>query len=262
MSLSRWEGERPRNRRYKLTASNSNMSEQTEFLKDLDVKPEDILDKPIVDVKTEEVETPDDTEQKLKNRRERRLNERLQAEREANIALNARLETLAEAKNLGGEEADYLKRVRAIYGDATPEAKEATNILIEALQGLENTAVRKALDKVEEERGNESKAVRKEEMNLDDIEDHVEEEYGINMSAEGSAYFTLLEKLSPKDDDGNIIEYADPDATAELYLSRKERSSSRAKELASRSMTRGGASEGSKLETDSVERFLKENNII
>lgn len=249
-------------------------SEQERFLSDLEVKENaDVLEAPLTEESAENTETEESSESsemKLKNRRERRLAQRLQAEREANIELNARLQTINESKQIreGSEEAEYLKRVERIYGNATPEAKEATELLKEALRGVHESAkqeaLTEALEKFQSEKANEAKAVQQEEQNLDEILDEVEEDYGIDMSNESDrkGYLNLLEKLSPKDDDGNIIEFADPDATAELYLSRKEKSNSRAKELASRSMVRSGASPESKLEMSSAERFLKENGII
>lgn len=242
------------------------MSETSEFLKELEVENKDsVLETPITE-EAAKAETEEESEQKLKNRRERRLAAKLQAEREANIDLNARLQTINESKNLRAstDDAEYLKRIEKIYGNATPEAKEATELLKEAMRGLEESATQRALEKLQAERGSEAKAAQDEEKNLDNILDTVEDNHGIDMSseAERKGFLALLEKLSPKDKDGDIIEYADPDATAELYLSRKEKSSSRAKELASRSMTRSGSSQPSKLEEDAAVRFLRENDII
>lgn len=245
------------------------MSEQTDFLKDLDIdNKENVLDRPLTNevAVPEKEETAEETEQRAKNRRERRLLEKNQQLREEAIALNARLETIVESKHLreGSEEADYLKRIEKIYGNATPEAIEATNLLKEALQGVLKTAKAESREEIVAERESESLAVQKEEQNLDDILDEVEDEHGIDMSSEADrkGFLTLLEKLSPKDRDGNIVEYADPDATAELYLSRKEKPNVRAKELASRSMTRSGASQPSKIEEDAQVKFLKEHGII
>lgn len=247
---------------------------QQEFLKDLDIenKPDDILDAPLTEEeadeeKTEgEQESTEEAEMKLKNRRERRLAKRLQSEREANIDLNARYQTLSESRSVraGTEEAEYLKRVEKIYGDATPEAKEATELLKEALQGVKEKAKQEAIEELEARRNKEVQSVREEEGKLDDIIENLEEEYDVDLtnSADRKGFLTLLEKLSPKDKDGNIIEYADPDSTFELYLSRKEKASTKAKELANRSMVRSGASTGSKLEEDSTVRFLRENGII
>lgn len=242
------------------------MSEQTEFLKDLEPTAADILNKNLTDetVVPETVETEEESEMKLKNRREKRLADKWQAERESNIALTARLEAITETRKTDGEEADYLKRIKSIYGDATPEAKEATNILVEALQGLEKTAVDKAFTKLQSEKEAEIRAQKQEEKNLDEVAERVEEDHGIDMSVDANrkGYFALMEKLSPKDRDGNITEYADPDAVAEVFLSTRERTSSRAKDLASRSMTRSGQSQPSAIQDDAAVRFLKENGII
>lgn len=239
-------------------------SEQQKFLADLEVK-DDVFEKPLTEEPiTEEVKEPEDEEFKAKNRRERRLLEQNQRLREEAIATQARLEGIKEAQSLRQEEpAEYLKRIEKIYGTNTPEAVEATNLLKEALEGVRKTAAEDAYKRFAEEKGSEQQAVQEEERNLDEILDHVEEEYGIDMSGDDrQGYLTLLEKVSPKDRDGNIIEYADPDTTAELYQSRKEKSASRAKELASRSMTRSGATQESKLMDDAATRFLRENGII
>lgn len=244
------------------------MSEVSDFLKDLEGNPtESILEQPIVEGdEPDKVDAPEGDEFKAKNRREKRLLEKNQQLREEAIAATARLQGIEESKKIReeSEPAEYLKRVEKIYGSATPEAIEATNLLKEALQGLEESATKKAFEKLDSERSNEAKAVQEEEKNLDNILDNVEDNHGIDMSSETErkGFLTLLEKLSPKDQEGNIIEYADADATAELYLSRKEKTVSRAKELASRSLVRSGSSQPSKLEDDAATRFLKENGII
>lgn len=249
------------------------MSEQTEFLKDLDIAGENVLDAPITGSSEPEKESTESQELQLKNRRERRLAEKWQKERESNIALNARLEALSESQKIREttEEADYLKRVAKIYGDATPEAKEATELLKEALRGVHESARKEALtealetfNKDKKERDDDSKAVEKEENEIEEGLERIEDEFNVDFSDQNTrkGFLTLLEKLSPKDRDGNIKEYADFITAYEVYESQKSKSSSRAKELASRSMTHGGASQESKLQDDATIRFLKENDII
>ena len=105
-----------------------------------------------------------------------------------------------------------------------------------------------------------------EEQNLDSMIDDLEEEYGISMDEDTQkGFFTLLEKLSPKDRNGNVIEYADHHAVWEEYQVRRERmagNSNRARDLASRSVVRSGASPSTSVEADSNERWLRENGII
>lgn len=250
------------------------MSEQQEFLKELEINPEeDVLNKPI-EVESQEPpvkeETEDETEMKIRNRRERRINEKLQKEREANIALNARLQALSEARSIretSSEEEDFLKAIEPIFGNDTPEKREATELLKKAIKGANENAYQKAktdiLQIIQEERGNEQRAIQEAEESIDEMMEKLEDEYNVDFSDKNTrnGFLSLLEKLSPKDEDGNIIEYADPVATYELYESRKEKSSGRARELASRSMVRGGTGQ-STLKDDATERFLKENGII
>lgn len=75
-------------------------------------------------------------------------------------------------------------------------------------------------------------------------------------------FFRLLDKLSPKDSEGNIIGFADPISTYELYKERQPKKENRAKDLSSRSMTPSGASKDGKGKEDATANFLKEQGII
>lgn len=241
---------------------------QDEFLKDLDIKDtKTVLDTSLIDeTNSEKEEDSEEMEQKARNRKERKMGEKIQQLREEAIALNARLETIKESQSLrnDSEEAEYLKRVEKIYGNASPEAVEATTLLKESLEAVKKAAKEEALQEIYNERGNEAQAIRTEEQNIDSILEKVEEDYDIDITSktERDAFLYLLGKLSPKDKDGNIIEYADPDATAEIFLSHKEKKVNRAKELANRSTTRSGAISTTTLQDDSTVRFLKANGII
>lgn len=236
--------------------------EQDEFLKDLQTN-NDVFDAPL----TPNLEPEKDIEDEVpKNRTENRLRARLQAERESSIALSARLEALSEAQKFRSEatESDYMKSVERIYGTNSPEATEATELLKKALHDVEKTATEKALEAFRSEQLNEKEELRNEEQNLDSMVEEIEDEFGITMDANTQkGFFTLLEKLSPKDRDGNVIEYADHHAVwEELQARRSVPTNNRAKDLASRSMTRTGASPSTGVEADSNERWLRENGII
>jgi hypothetical protein len=247
------------------------MNEQEKFLEDLVPTEDDVLNKPLTEeISSTEEETSEDDEMKAKNRRERRLLEKNQQLREEALTATARLQGIQEAQKLRGttEEADYLKLVEKIYGTATPEAQEATELLKKALQGVHKAAKEEALkeskESFEQERNNETQAVKQEEESLEDMMDNLEDSHNADFSNQTvrKGFLTLLEKLSPKDAGGNIIEYADPETVYEIFKSNMEKSNSRAKELAGRSMFRGGNSKESNLQNDSTERFLKEHGII
>jgi len=92
----------------------------------------------------------------------------------------------------------------------------------------------------------------------------VEDEFNVELSKpQQKGFLELLEKLSPKDKQGNVIAYADPSAVWEEYQSRtKKKPDTRAKDLSSRSMTTSQTSKESTLNNDATERFLKENGIL
>lgn len=226
----------------------------TSFFEDLakNQEPENILDLPIEQISPPKQPDKGDGEEKsqeLKNRRERRLAAKLQNEREANIALTERLKAISEYKNpqevSKSEEEDFLKMVDPIYGTATPEAKAATELLKQALKSVYERAsgnISQIREEIKRELEESSKAdeesQKREEETLESIEEHLEDSHGLDFSDKETrqGYYSLLEKLSPKDGEGNILEYADPDTVAELYISQKGKKESRAKELAARSL--------------------------
>lgn len=239
---------------------------QEEFLKDLnpDTKT-DVLTEPLVPTEPEKVEEGTESDEEKTNRRERRLQAKLQAERESSIALAARLEVITEAQKFRSESepAEYLKSVEKIYGTNSPEATEATELLKNALKGVEDRATERALEILREENQKERDSVSAEEHNLDEMVENIEDAIGHDMDDQTKqGFFQLLEKLSPKDRDGNIIEYADPEAVWDELQARKQQPSSRAKDLAARSLVNSGASPQTSVSADSNQRWLIENGII
>lgn len=245
------------------------MNEQEEFLKDLEIKPEnDILEESLIPQEEEKKEEDEDSEQHLRNRREKRLAAKLQAEREAGIQMAAKLSVYTEAQKLKGDiDEDYLKGVEKIYGSETPEAIAATELLKNALKGMGDKATERALSQFREEQRQASEQVVKEEEELDSMLEELEDEHGIDLTSKKSeatrkGFFTLLEKMSPKDKEGNVIQYADHHAVWEVYQSKSQKTENPAKALAARAMTQSGASKDSKLMDDSQARQLHELGII
>lgn len=246
------------------------MNEKDQFLQDT----ENILEQPITEESTESTEetteegtfeeTAEEAEQKLRNRREKRLAAKYQAERESSIALAARLEAITEVKNSGESDADYLKRLERIYGTDTPENATATELLKDSFKAAEDRATERALELFRQEQQKASEAVRAEESNLESMIDDIEDEYGVTMTREQEqGFFRLLEKLSPKDRDGNILNYADHHTVFEMYQETlKKRTDTRSKDIAARSMTRSGASSSTQVDEDANLKFLKEQGII
>lgn len=237
---------------------------QSEFLKDLDpLSEQNPLDQPIVAEQAAAEPEKESDEDKF-NRRERRLQAKLQAERESSIALAARLEALTEAQKFSRETTPQVdETLSRIYGTNTPEAIEATNLLQKALANVESRATEKALEKFREEMKAEKATIANENKTLEGMIEEIEDETRLTVDGQTrKAFFSLLEKLSPKDAEGNVKEYADHHAVWEELQARKQTQNTRAKDLASRSMVRTGASPATSVESGATERWLKENGIL
>lgn len=248
-----------------------NQSVEQQFLDEL--KPEDNFEKPLTEApaeeKPKEVKEEESEGFQAKNRRERRLLEQNQRLREEAIRAETRLQTIEESKKAreSTEEAEYLKLVDRIYGTDTPEKREATEILKTALRGAHSSAKKEALEEWEAREQSRSqeemKAVQQEEDTLTEDEDYLAETRGANFDDPEfrKRYYAVQERLSRKDREGNIIEFADPDAVMDFLEATAKKPESRAKELAARNMVRSGQSQPSTLEDDANWRALKQAGI-
>jgi len=247
------------------------MNETEKFLADLAHDQEDVnvLEEPLVpEPEKEEEQVADDTktdDAKPHNRRERRLLEKLQQERESSMFLAGKLEAREEAKRfVTDEERDYLKGIERIYGTDSPEAQLATDMLKKAFVGAVNDAEERAYQRIAAERAKEQEAVQKADAELESYIDDIEETYGVNLTpTQERNYFQLLEKMSPKNRDGEVVQYADPHAVWEVFQERsKQTTDNRAKTLSARSLVQSGASTDSTIQEDSVARTLRDLGII
>lgn len=254
------------------------MNEVTKFLSDLESDQSDgvvdILNQPLTpteekpaadeEKKVDEVDgTTEDGEYRPQNRRERRLMQRLQEEKDSSIFLAGKLAAREEARSSVSEETDYLKTVERIYGTETPEAQLATDMLKKALLGVRDDAENRAYTRFSDERQKEREAEAKANQELDSYIDDIEDTYGVELTeSQEKAYFQLLQKMSPKDNMGNVTSYADPYSVFEVFQERLKKAPSRAKDLSARSMTESGASKESTLKDDSHVRALQDAGII
>lgn len=247
-------------------------SELQQFIDDT-TQPQDIFEQPLNpeqgggEQQGDAGYSSEDDETKLRNRRERRLAAKLQQEREAGIEMAARLRAITEAQQLRQDpDADTLQSIERIYGTDSPEAKEATQLLKNALQGVEERATERAIALMREEQQAAKQQVAQAEQEVESILEELEEEYNIDLTTNDTArasYLKLLERMSPKDRDGNITQFADHHAVWDVYQSRqKPPVDNRAKDLSARSMVQSGASKDSTIQEDATARYLRENGII
>lgn len=176
--------------------------------------------------------------QRYLDKREREMEERFKA------AIPAREPAENQTQN---EFTSVVESFTAIIGNDTPEKKAALKNLESALGRLDQRAAEKATEKLEQIRANERNEYEKEEREAEETIENafekIEDTYGIDITSSRSQklrtdFLTYVEKIAPKDSDGDIVAYPDMMSAWETFNERRPNTPSRAKELASRSMSR------------------------
>lgn len=206
-----------------------------------------------------------------KNRRHRRLEEALQRERESNIALSERIKTLSEMERFTKDFQPDTDIHQVLFGTTaqTDETKATALGMQRVLEKFGNDAYTKAINDFDKRRADEAQQQREEERFIDSELEAIEDEANVDLTSNSPAarkarteFLSLVEKLSPKDQDGNIKDYADFSTTFEIYQNSRKPDASRAKSLAARTMQSTGASQPSKLEENAHESYLRDQGII
>ena len=203
----------------------------------------------------------------LKDRHIRRLEAKLQSEREASIAREARIEALSEAQKFrqdtGADDLDQM--VARIYGTDKPENLAATELLQKALKGYSSRAKEEAIAELRQEFQASQQEEEKEKNTVESYIEQVEDQYGVDLTSTAAGrerqqeFRDLWFRLSPKDRNGDVVEYADPFEVYDIFSSRQPQN--RGQSLAARQMVRSNPIESS-TEEDATYKFLKEQGIL
>ena len=210
-----------------------------------------------------------DTITEKDNREARRAKKALQEEREANIALTARLQTMSEYAKFTEATPDNVdEKLLQLYGN-DEKGKLAARITQDLLNQTREEASAKALEAIQGQQQEEQAEVAESQRELDTMLEDIEDEYDVDLTSDSPSarkarqgFYSTLEKVSPKNEDGMVKEYADPIATWDYFQSQQTKEPNRSKEIASRGNVSSGTSGGSKLEVQATERFLKDSGII
>lgn len=156
------------------------------------------------------------------------------------------------------KEDGFIKAFETIIGNDTPEKVNALRALKEEVEGIRHEA-RSAKEQLEAER----RADREAEQELAQGFESIEDEFNVSFQDKKlrSDFVEFIERVAPKDADGEIREYPDFQETFRLFQEiNKKTPNPRAKELASRSMTRGGEATSTPIPQDTswkgVEKFF------
>lgn len=192
-------------------------------------------------------EFPEKGEEPRKNRHHRRLEGQLSKERDARIAAEARAAALLETRGTPSGEIDPL--LLQLYG-SEERGKEAAAVHQKLLESYAEKARELALNEFNRNQQSQNAEVQKFESYIDEEFEALEDEYDVDLTTNAPAarkarteILEILEKISPKDEDGNIKEYADMSGVYEMWKLKRQSerpSNERNKDLANRSMTKSG----------------------
>jgi hypothetical protein len=208
-------------------------------------------------------ELPDE----LKNRHIKRLEAKLQAEREANIASAARIEALSEARKLQQETsiAGWEEKARRIYGNEKPENAAASDLLVDALKEATAQARKDTIEEIRREMQAQNATQERESKAVTDSIEQIEDQFGVDFTSNQAAlerqkeFKDLWFRLSAKDSNGKVKEYADPFEVFRLYNGNQTNS---AKDYASRGLQRSQPMGEGVQQDDATTKYLRENGIL
>jgi hypothetical protein len=210
-------------------------------------------DKQLQDVFEEKKESPtpakEEADEPRKNRRERRMEQKYEQERESNILLAERLRVATDLDRTKKENPDVDGRLIEIFGTEETGKKLAKHFS-ELLNETKESAREEALREIEQSQNAENEAVTDAETEIDQNLEALEDMYGVDLTSDTKEastkrrqFLELVEKMSPKDNDGTLTDYADFNAVYEVFEQSHKVDNSRQKEIASRSMQRSGSSQ-------------------
>lgn len=147
---------------------------------------------------------------------------------------------------------DVMDSLTLAIGNDTPEKVQALNAFKSALTNLDKRASEKAIAHLEEIQEREAEADREAEQELETAFENIEETFEVDITSNSplakktrQEFVSFVEKIAPKDRNGEIIDYPDMTSAWETFqdLKKSTGTSNRAKELASRGMARSSGSE-------------------
>lgn len=183
----------------------------------------------------------------IKNRRHRRIEAELQRERESNIALNERVKVLSEVEQFRNEtiqeglDPDLIE----VFGPTEPGKKIAA-IMQRKIADAVSLAEERAMNRFEQEQSRVIEEQKNYESQIDSELESLEDAHDIDLTSDSPAgrknrreLLEMVQKFSPKDENGTITGYADFESTFEAWQAQQSKPDvTRNKEIASKSMQR------------------------
>ncbi len=164
------------------------------------------------------------------------------SKRMADYKPSAEKEFKEEIGDKSDEVTDVLTR---IIGNDTPEKLAAIKDFKKVIMDREDKGAEKALQYLQQEKEREREVYQEAENEVEQGFESIQETFGVDLDAKESSklrndFIDFVQRISSKDGEGNIVEYPDFTESFNIFqeMNKKPASNSRAKEYASRSVSR------------------------
>lgn len=212
---------------------------------------------PVVEEKKEEEESKE--EKPLPFHRDPKVQKYI--DKEVKKALESHVPTATEkfVKEVASDDDPISDVLTRLIGNDTPEKISTIKDFKKALEGRDEKVKEAALRELQAQGEEERRAEAKAQAELSQGFENIEEEFNVDITSSNPVakktrgeFVDFIKLIAPKDEDGGIREYPDLTESFKLFQGMKKASvqPSRAKELASRSMTRSSDASVDKKPTD------------
>jgi len=223
-----------------------NETKTADFLNSITEKPDEIFkEEPSVEAEADTEEIPEPKE-KVSWAKDEKLQRFIEKQVEKRLAKHES-EPRSVEQQFRQEVQDEIKLPPSfikLVGNDTEEKKQVLKDLSSYFSGLKGEARQEFLEELKEQ---EQAQVQQDNAALSELNagfEEIEEEHGVDLSTDTktrAAFVEYLRRVSHKNEDGEVDQFADIPAAWEAFQERaKPQTASRAKELASRGMTRSG----------------------
>lgn len=173
-------------------------------------------------------------------------------EKQIEKALGSKPQTVEQKQEtVSSDVKDVVEAFTALIGNDTPEKVRALEKLEKTLNGSDERASAKAIERfqkqIEDQKHQQTEAEKAAQDELDSYFDDIEETYDVDLSSNAasakklrSEFIEYVRKIAPKDENGEVKAFPDLLASFEVFQeqNKKQAMPNRTKELASRGLTR------------------------
>lgn len=216
-----------------------------DFLNDVTDAPDIFKEAPVVEEQDEVVE-----DKSLPFHRDPKVQRYV--EKQIEKALKDRPQTTESQfrESVSSDVEDVIGAFTAVIGNDTPEKIKTLEALKKALNGADERASAKAIERfqqqISEQEHAKTEADQKAQDELDTYFEEIEETYNVDLSSNSASakqmraqFIEYVRKIAPKDENGEVAAFPDLVSSFEEFQEKNKRApATRAKELASRGLTR------------------------